>query len=234
MAIKNLTLPNTGIYQQKITSASIQGPSDIEGLRDVVHLLATLPEENQPLPSLPQLETTAKQIVLEYVSSERGEVIDESSWMVVYYHIDNILKRARENIHEKFQGPLSEEQQRKLTRSLIKVERAGDARMMLHNLNVISAQLERGSADVAVAHAVWLGMAYERLKVRDHEPAALTGHKNMQGAKKGGLARKGSADAEYRQIKADFLKSGLSQRRFCKINKIPRSKLERALKKVDS
>jgi hypothetical protein len=78
-------------------------------------------------------------------------------------------------------------------------------------------------------------MAYERLKVRDHEPDALTGHKSVQGAKKGGQARKGVADADYEQILSDFRESGLSQRRFCQVNKlVSRSKLQRALKKVAS
>ncbi len=182
-----------------------------------------------------ELETRARQVVLKYVSGERGEVVDDSSWVAVDYFVDDMLNRAREDIHEKFQGPLSEEQRRKLTTSLINIERVGDARNMLHCLSVIRAQLEHGTAKVAVEHAVWLGIFSERLKVRDHEPDALTGHKNVQGAKKGGHARKGIADAEYEQIASDFRKSDLSQRRFCQVNKlVSRSKLERALKKVDS
>jgi hypothetical protein len=230
MAIEKFVLPGTGIYQQKITSVSIQHPSDLEGLRDAMQR-----EENQPLPSLSELEAKARQVVLEYVSEERGELIDESSWIAVDCFVRDMLKRAREDIYKKAQSPLSEEQSRNLTRRLVKIERANDACNILLCLGVVRGQSERGSVEVAIAHAIWLGMAYERLKVRDHEPYALTGHKSVEGAKKGGHARKGIADAEYKRIVSDFRKSGLSERRYCQVNKlVSRSKLRRALNKVDS
>jgi hypothetical protein len=92
-------------------------------LRDfviVVRLLEVPAEENPRLPPLSELDTKARQVVLQLVSEERGEVIDESSWPAVDYFVKDILKRAREDIHKMFQGSPSQEQMRKLTRRLSK------------------------------------------------------------------------------------------------------------------
>ena len=66
---------------------------------------------------------------------------------------------------------------------------------MLHCLSVISSQIKCGSPEVAISHGVWLGIAYERFRVRASEHKAWTGGQNLQASSKGG--RTTGVDVHY-------------------------------------
>lgn len=230
-------LPSTGIYRRRIESAAVS--SDFQGLYDWQSMLELAPSRDASLPSLDELQDQAETFLRQYLLQEFGGIkeIPESDFRAVQSAgIDYVVRRrieaTREDFNTKFQEALSQEEKRKLIDDLRRVERASDACDMLHCLSVIRGQMKYGSPEVAVSHGVWLGIAYERFRVRASERKAWTGGQNLQASSKGGRVAKEVARQRHEQIAAKFHASGLSRGKFVKKYGVPRSTLKLALKRV--
>jgi len=239
LAIKKIILPSTGIYQRTVKSVAVSA-SDPQSLRDFQDLLEQPASRDASLPSLDQLKDQAETFLRQYLVGESGGIrgIPESDRMAVHtagidYVVRQRVERAREDLYTRFQKALSQEENRKLIDDLRNVERASDACDMLHSLSVIRSQLKHGAPEVAVSHAISLGMAYERFSVRPSERKAWTGDKTLRAASSGGAARKKTAQ-DYHDLLSKFRASGLSQRAYARNAQISVSTLKRALKKLGS
>ena len=106
--------------------------------------------------------------------------------VVVGLHVD----RARRELEAKLRQRLSQEEMRKLIREAIAVERASDACDVLFHLQMVRSQLAGAKAEPAALDAVWLGIAFERFRVRISERKAWTGDTIHRSASIGGVRTK--------------------------------------------
>jgi hypothetical protein len=239
VATKKIELPSTGFYRRRIESVVVSG--DLHGLSDLQSMLDKASSRDASLPSLNDLKQQAETFLRQYLIEEFGGIneIPESDHRAIQsagidFVVGRRIEATWEDLNTKFQKPLSQEENRKLIKDLRRVERASDACDMLHCLSVISSQIKCGSPEVAISHGVWLGIAYERFRVRASEHKAWTGGQNLQASSKGGRAAREGARQRHKKIAANFRASGLSQRAYARTAKIPVSTLKYALKKVGS
>ena len=235
MAIERVTLPSTGIYQQKISRAHLRSGDD-PNRNDFVRLLDKLASKAPQgvLGELGELETTAKAFLKKYIKTDMGGFTKTIRLQARELGIDYVVNRYIEGTFPKFdtksQENISREKTRETINRLRRLGQADDACKILFCITVIRSQLKFGDAEQAVAHAIRLGRAAERFRVRDSEPKAWTGDLVLQGASRGGSRRR---DQHYQEIAIMFRDSEpkLSQRRFAKLRGISRSTLQRALKR---
>jgi len=236
MAIKELRLPNTGIYQRTIKSVVLNW-ADPESFSDFIRLRDE-PSNSKanPLPSLDEIEAQAIEFLEQYMKGlgglsdvDRKNAASAGIDYVVGQHVD----RARRELEGKLRQRLSQEEMRKLIRDVIALERASDACDVLFHLQMVRSQPAGGKAEQAALDAVWLGIAFERFRVRISEPKAWTGDAFHRAASMGGAATKKDVLERYKKIASNFKASGLSQRNFARLRRVPLSALKRALRSTN-
>ncbi|MGO9605459.1 MAG: hypothetical protein ACLQAT_19075 [Candidatus Binataceae bacterium] len=233
MAIERLTLPSTGIYKQRISRAQLRLGDD-PNRNDFGSLLDELASKapQGALGELGELETTAKAFLKKYVENDMGGFTKTTGLQARELGIDYVVNRYIEVTRPKFdvksQEKISREKMRETINRLRRLEQAADACKILFCITVIRSQLKFGDAEQAVAHGIRLGRAAESFKVRDFEREAWTGGLVLQGASSGGSRRR---DQHYQKIAVKFRDSKLSQRKFALLRGIPRSTVQRALKR---
>jgi hypothetical protein len=231
MALKELCWPNTGIYQRTDRSSELQ--CSYERLSDLVspRFHASNPQTD-PLPSVDQIEEHTTEFLEQYLE-QIGELNDvdrrDAASAGIDFVANQYITRHRKELEEKFGRPLSLEERRKLTKELITLERANDACDALFHLQMMRTQLASGEPEQAGLHTLWLGIAFERFRLRLSEPKAWTGDAIHRAASKGGLTTKKGVREQYEQLASDFRGSGLSQRSFARARRVSRSTLKRAL-----
>jgi hypothetical protein len=168
MALKELCWPNTGIYQRTDRSSELQC-SD-ESLSGLVSLRfhASNPQTD-PLPSVDQIEEHTTEFLERYLEQIGGlNDVDrrDAASAGIDYVANQYITRHRKELEEKFEHPLSLEETRKLLRELNTLERASDACEVLFHLQMMRTPLAVGETEDATFHALWLGIAFERFRIR--------------------------------------------------------------------
>lgn len=238
MGIERITYPHTGIYQRKVAQVELR--MDEESFRDLAELMLSLSET--PDDFINRIESHVTDFLNIYTDTEMGGMTEairrEVKSAGVDYVVQNYIDRVREKIAAELEGDLSEEQKRKLTRTLETLERAGDACDILALIPGIRFRVRNVGHEHASAAPVLegflLGRAYERFMVRSAERKAFTGGKALSGASAGGVAAKQTARRRHENIVNQFRLSGLSRRKFSEKYFVSLSTLNRAIKKVGS
>jgi hypothetical protein len=234
MAVKRTEYPHTGIYPRKVSQIDLR--LNEEGYRDLTELLAG-GHQNDPL-GLNAMESKAIGVINAYAQTEMCASSESLSLGSIEWAVQEDVTQKQEKLHAELQNHLSQEKKRELTRKFQNLDGAADACEILDLIHGVRLHLQtEPAARSALETGILLGRAYGRLTARVHEPSALTGRRILQGASEGGRARKKDPKLNERLV-ARFRASGLSKRRFAKLNpQYSLSTLERAIRaarKVDS